>query len=265
MTKKALLIGINYEGTRSALRGCINDVNNVREFLIKNRGFTASNITVLTDKTTVKPTRNNILDVLTTFVFTAQPGDDLHFHYSGHGSYTADKSGDEDDGRDEALVPLDYQRAGLIGDDLLYEIVTRYLPADVHLNVVLDCCHSGSGLDLRYNTSVDLTYLGQGSPSTYNHDDWDESFHIYKNRKYRSSKGRIIMISGCEDAQTSADAWEENRYQGALTYCWLLAQRNGPLPLRHLLKDLRALLTIHGYSQRPRLSSDHSPDLDLVI
>lgn len=32
--KRALLIGINYTGTANALNGCINDVNNVKQFLI---------------------------------------------------------------------------------------------------------------------------------------------------------------------------------------------------------------------------------------
>ena len=36
--EKALLIGINYAGTSSALRGCINDVHNIRELLV-SEGF----------------------------------------------------------------------------------------------------------------------------------------------------------------------------------------------------------------------------------
>lgn len=32
--RKALLIGINYFNTSSALRGCINDAHNVQKFLI---------------------------------------------------------------------------------------------------------------------------------------------------------------------------------------------------------------------------------------
>ena len=46
-----------------------------------------------------------------------RPGDYLFFHYSGHGGQQADKDGDEADGKDETLVPLDYQTAGQITDD----------------------------------------------------------------------------------------------------------------------------------------------------
>lgn len=37
--KKALLIGINYRGQRGELRGCINDVTNVKNFLVKYRNW----------------------------------------------------------------------------------------------------------------------------------------------------------------------------------------------------------------------------------
>lgn len=37
--KRALLIGINYTGSANALNGCINDVNNVKQFLISLYNF----------------------------------------------------------------------------------------------------------------------------------------------------------------------------------------------------------------------------------
>ncbi len=40
----------------------------------------------------------------------AQAGDNLFMHYSGHGGNMRDDNGDEKDGMDETLVPLDYQR-----------------------------------------------------------------------------------------------------------------------------------------------------------
>ena len=33
-------------------------------------------------------------------------------HYSGHGGRLEDQDGDEKDGYDETMVPLDYQKAG---------------------------------------------------------------------------------------------------------------------------------------------------------
>jgi len=43
--------------------------------------------------------------------------DEIFVHYSGHGAYITDHSGDEDDNRDEVLVPLDHRRSGYIKDD----------------------------------------------------------------------------------------------------------------------------------------------------
>ena len=36
MDKRALLVGINYYGTNNKLNGCINDVENINNFLLKN-------------------------------------------------------------------------------------------------------------------------------------------------------------------------------------------------------------------------------------
>ena len=50
MAKKALLIGINrYKIPGADLRGCVNDVNNLRGILTESYGFKGSDITVLTD------------------------------------------------------------------------------------------------------------------------------------------------------------------------------------------------------------------------
>ena len=59
--KKALLIGINYVGTENELNGCINDVKNMKTMLIDKLGYKSQNITMLTDETTKKPTKSNIL------------------------------------------------------------------------------------------------------------------------------------------------------------------------------------------------------------
>lgn len=45
--KKALLIGINYFGTKSELRGCINDVHNMVQFLTERYGFRKEDMVIL--------------------------------------------------------------------------------------------------------------------------------------------------------------------------------------------------------------------------
>ena len=46
-TRKALFIGINYKGQKGELRGCINDVHNIKNFLSQN--YQLDEILVLTD------------------------------------------------------------------------------------------------------------------------------------------------------------------------------------------------------------------------
>jgi hypothetical protein len=48
----------------------------------------------------------------------AQPNDSLFFHFSGHGGQTEDLDGDEDDGLDETIYPVDFKQAGMIVDDV---------------------------------------------------------------------------------------------------------------------------------------------------
>jgi hypothetical protein len=39
--RKALLIGINYFGTKHQLSGCINDAMNMKDYLVRDRGYSA--------------------------------------------------------------------------------------------------------------------------------------------------------------------------------------------------------------------------------
>src|SRR5262249_1811985 len=73
----------------------------------------------------------------------ARPGDVLAFHYSGHGTTLEDDDGDERDGQDEAMVPVDFGDGRFIRDDDLREIFTQ-LAEGVSLTCFMDCCHSGT-------------------------------------------------------------------------------------------------------------------------
>ena len=67
-----------------------------------------------------------------------------------HGVSVPDKNGDEADGFDEALVPVDYKKAGVILDDTLLEKLVCPLPKGAIMTCFIDCCHSGTMLDLPY-------------------------------------------------------------------------------------------------------------------
>lgn len=79
------------------------------------------------------PTRAAIIAAYKKVVSQSQAGDAIFLHYSGHGTKVKDVSGDEDDGYDEALVPLDFKHAGIILDDELNDIIVKALPPGVHV------------------------------------------------------------------------------------------------------------------------------------
>lgn len=238
--KKALLVGINYLNTSYELSGCIDDTNRMKD-LLSSHGF--NNFKILTDLTDVKPTKSNILNELKNLILNAKSGDVLFFYYSGHGSYTYDRNNDETDGRDEMLVSSDLQA---ILDDELKTILQNSMPREVTIIGLFDSCHSGTILDLKYN------YLDSN-----NYDKYSE------NNKVSECQGNVIMISGCMDTQTSAEALIENKAQGALTWSFIDSINKTPnCSWRELLKNMRDSLKNNGFEQIPQLSTDSFYDID---
>lgn len=56
---------------------------------------------------------------------------------------------------DETLIPLDYKKNGQIIDDVLYKILCKGFRKGVYCTFLMDCCHSGSVLDLPFVFTAD--------------------------------------------------------------------------------------------------------------
>ncbi|OBZ78001.1 Metacaspase-1 [Grifola frondosa] len=260
--KKALCIGINYRGQANELYGCVNDARNVQRFLMHSWGYKEENIIVLTDDSPnprQHPTRVNILDGMHWLVRNAHPHDSLFFHYSGHGGQVKDRDGDEVDGYDEIIFPLDHQRSGYIMDDLMHTILVKSLPAGCRLTALFDSCHSGSVLDLPYLYHSDGRVKGsQVTPQFF---------------QAKSTPADVISWSGCKDSQTSADTFEQGTAGGAMSFAYELGStavqafmsslhRNPNQSYQELLQSVRVILR-KKYSQKPQLSSSHRIDTSL--
>ena len=252
--KRALLVGINYIGTAYRLNGCINDVVNVEAFL-KTLGYTEF-IKYTDDDSTKLPTRNNILIGFLNLLKDVKAGDELWFHYSGHGTLQRDSNRDEVSGQDSCICPSDFMRTGFITDDIIRANLAVKVPAGVRLIIVLDACHSGTGSDLRFKCD-DNSYLKRGvrAPRVFNQNDWLIRQTITELRNYSMTRGDVFLISGCADTQTSADALIQNKWAGALTFSFLALLKSNPNYVwNKFLKDLNSFLKVSGYSQRPVLS-----------
>lgn len=238
--KKALLIGINYTGTRNELYGCVNDAICIQN-RIKQNGF--NSIKMLTN---TQATKSAILREFKNLLVNSKSGDFLLFFYSGHGSYTLDKNGDEKTRYDQCIVPSDLN---LILDDDLKTIIQANLKAGVTLFGMFDSCFSGSVLDLRYQYMDSLNY---------------EKFT--ENNNQLETLGNAFMISGCNDYQTSADALINNVNNGAMTWSLLESIKQKPnCTWRELVKSMRDLLKKSKYSQIPQFSSGTFMNIDTPI
>ena len=238
--KNALVIGINYIGTSSELNGCINDTTNITNLL---KTLKYDTITVLTDITSVKPTKTNILSNLKTILSGANDGDTIYIHYSGHGTYITDTNGDETDGKDEVIIPLDFN---LITDDELKQYINTYLTSNANVLAVFDCCYSGTVLDLRYLYQSEIN-------NTFN-----------QNLKETETKGHVIMISGCRDNQTSSEAYTDNKIEGAMSWTIknVLETKGVKISWKTLIDSMRTILLNGGFDQVPQLSSGKSININ---
>jgi len=241
MTKRALLVGCNYTATPSVqLAGCIDDIVNMRNVLIDAYGWQDSNIFMLRDDDRSRlPTKANILYYLTQLIAMSSASDLLWVHYSGHGTQIPSSNSDEPDKLDECIVPCNYNTAGIITDNELYDILKN---AKCKMMILFDSCFSGTGCDLQYS----INYNAGKITKTVN------------NSK-KIADTNIIMISGCQDSQTSADAYDNMAKEsvGAFTQTLLevLRANDHTISLLPLYTQLCAKLRAYGFTQIPVLSS----------
>jgi len=242
--KRSLLIGINYlEDPRNRLAGCINDIINIEKNLRTTHPECTEYRRLSDDQSdpTKKPTRKNILDGIQWLTTGLQAGESIFFHYSGHGGLTVDKSGDETTGFDSCIYPIRNGTVEVITDDELRALLVHVMPVNTKCFAVLDCCHSGSALDLRYVYNA----------PTYG------TLTISQNEKYPKTNGSVVMLSGCKDSQTAADTVDaKNVPSGALTNALLHVWNTYGMEIKfkYLLWDIRKVLQTGGYDQIPQLS-----------
>ena len=150
-TVLGLLVGVDtYEGSVRSLHGCANDVRRARDVLARRAEAAgmACSFTMLLDE---QATRDGVIRAFRATFGGAGPGDTAVFCYSGHGSQQEAPPEHlvfEPDGLDETLVLHDSRAPGGLdlADVELGALVREITARGAHVFVVLDCCHSGSGL-----------------------------------------------------------------------------------------------------------------------
>lgn len=229
--RRALLIGINDYSASGlprrpgyvpvpgrdwpSLGGAVNDVQLMREMLVRRRHFDRRDIVVLTDQ---QATRDAILQAIDAqLVQPAERGDIVLFYYSGHGAQVRNSLSDERDGLDESIVPADGPLgAPDIRDKELRRKFNAILNRGARLTIVLDSCHSGSGARgletgaRPKGLSIDSRDVADG-----------------RDAGPRPEDRGALVVSAAEDREV---AWEtrddEGRFHGAFSWAWSRAIRD---------------------------------------
>lgn len=230
-TKRAFLVGISEytnltqpsDDEWSNIHG-VNDVDLLSKTL-KKQGFYIKKIT---DK---GATAHQIRKELPRFISTCHPGDIVYLHFSCHGQPVEDLNGDETDGWDEALVPINaqkvYQEKKYTGenhiiDDELNDYL-RSLRTKVgttgFVYVVIDACHAGSSYrGDEEKDSVIIRGTNRGFTST------GKQFvpRIDKRGKIRvdksNSMANICILEACRSYQVNSEIKENGKFYGSLSF-----------------------------------------------
>lgn len=285
---RAVLIGINqYPG--SPLNGCVNDIVIMRSILMQKYGVPSKDIRVLTDS---RATKQGIISRIKWLMSEPFVHEKLLLYFSGHGSYLPNKGydlDDEYDGNDELICPVDMDWNGTyIKDDEIYALI-KDKPDRTRLTMVFDSCHSGTmfrasaspvpavskflepPIDLRCRIPdvIDMEPIWAGTPnfSPCNPEYYTNPITSARFRSpQRLQMNNTICITGCEDHQTSADAYFYNRYQGALSYC---LQRFLYMEPTNTVDQLRDKTTTYvkelGFSQNPQFHIGPNTDTSRVF
>ena len=154
-TKRALLVGIsdygntNEDPNKWANISGANDVALLSP-LFNEQGFKVMSIV------DAQATHTGITAALKKLAKDSKKGDVVYIHFSMHGQPFEDLNGDEEDGWDEALIPVDAQmtysegvydgKNHLLDDELevYFNDIRSKIGSEGQLYVILDACHSGT-------------------------------------------------------------------------------------------------------------------------
>ncbi|XP_065871819.1 metacaspase-1-like isoform X2 [Euphorbia lathyris] len=232
--KRALLIAVSYKKQKYELKGTINDVKKMKDWLMFNYDFKLANILILTeeeaDEEHLSPTKKNIEIGMKWLMEESKSGDSLVFYFSGHGLRQPDFEGDERDGMDECICPVDFMEAGMILDNQIYSTIVRPLIKGVTLHAIIDACHSGTVLDLPYMYNRETKKWEDNSPPS--------------GAIKQTSGGLAITFGACRDDQMAADtnafSPADLKMSGALTFTLTrsIEKRGREITYGELLDDI---------------------------
>jgi hypothetical protein len=216
----SLHIGLNrvdpahYQGWSGDLQGCENDANDLAA-IAKGAGFTAS--LLLTEAGTTAAVQRGIGAAASQL----EADDFFLLTYSGHGGQVPDASADEADRTDETWVLYDRQ----LVDDELYEMWSQFAPG-VRILVLSDSCHSGTAIREEpggvTNPHAPRTMPKAQALAVYeaNKALYDAIERTVPSVGTAEVGAHVLLLSGCQDDQTSADGARNGLFTQTLLGVW---------------------------------------------
>lgn len=223
--KRAFLVGISHYDTAltSYQWNNINGVEDVNLLcpILNKQGF--STTTLLDEQATF----DGIVSHLETFTGKTKKGDIVYLHFSTHGQPVEDVNGDEEDGWDESIVPIDayklykkgvYEGQKHLTDDLLNKYIKKLrdkIGSTGFLFVVIDACHAGTS-----SRANDETVRGTHVGFTYNNKVFKPS--TSKKSHYRieasAKQSNVMFIEACRPDQVNTEIKVDGKRYGPLSY-----------------------------------------------
>ena len=254
--KRAFMVGISHYDT--ALTGYQwNNINGVEDInllspILKKQGC---DLTTLLDE---EATYENITRQLTTFTNKTKKGDIVYLHFSTHGQPVEDLNGDEDDGWDEAIVPIDayklykkgvYEGNKHLTDDQLNKYVKKLrekIGPKGFLYVVIDACHAGTS-----SRANDETVRGTKVGFTYNNKVFKPSPQKKSHYKVETSPkmSNVMFLEACRPDQVNTEIKVGDKRYGPLSYNIALTLSAEALSVdaEECIKSLKTTIMNGGY------------------
>ena len=229
-TKKALLIGISDYGNIKEDPNMWTNISGANDLmllkpLLTQQGF---NVTTLENN---NATHSAIIKELNRLAKKSKKGDLIYLHFSMHGQPFEDLNGDEDDGWDEALIPVDakkkyirdiYEGENHLLDDTLEEYFNKIrfkIGEKGQLYVVLDACHSGTSSrgDNDNIRGIRDGFTQSGKEYIPNR---SRETNDYFDIKTLAGQSPITLMEACRSYQQNREIYDKNAdtWYGSLSY-----------------------------------------------
>lgn len=224
----ALIVGIDRFAVQPDLDGCVNDAAAMYRLLVDGFGVPDEHITLLTNE---DATRDAIIDAFRSHLIdndAIERGDQIVFHFSGHGANMLDPLDASPTGMIESLVAHDSGEEGIFGIPDTTVAALLELLADQrgdNITVVLDCCHSGSGTRDADEQApkVRLTQADERIPPTrLDAAIVDAATALGTKKRWREDGVPYTLLAACRDRELAQeyidDFGDEPQSYGAFTW-----------------------------------------------